>query len=147
MKASEEQAHNAEMAKDLLTRMNILEDDEDEDLPARYPQHLSARIDERHHAGIESESDECFDIRVDEEGSDLDPSSESDKATEAKPKVSVPTIPNQVGTVTHNASQPQRTKRVRGAAHQELLSRTKALCAAERNEKSQAGLSKCGVGR
>ena len=147
MKASEEQAHNAEMAKDLLAWMNILEDDEDEDLPAWYPQRLSARINERCHAGIESESDECFDIRVDEEGSDLDPLSKSDKATEAKLKVSVPTIPNQVGTVTHTVSQPQHTKCVRGAAHQELLSRTKALHAAERNEKSQAGLSKRGVGR
>ena len=138
LKASEEQAHNAEMAKDLLARMNILEDDEEEDLPVRYPQRLSARIDKRYHAGIETESDECFDIRVDEEDSDLDSPPESDKTTEAKPKVSVPYLPDQVSTVTYTAS--QRTKRVRGAAHQELLSRTKALRAAERNDRKKLNL-------
>ena len=45
-----------------------------------------------------------------------------------------PTIPSQVSTVTYTAS--QCTKHVRGAAHQELLSRTKALHASEHNEKS-----------
>lgn len=39
VKASEEQAHNAEMAKDLLAWMNILDDDEEEDLPFQYFQH------------------------------------------------------------------------------------------------------------
>ena len=36
MKASEEQAHKSQMAKDLLARMNILEDHEKEDLPTLY---------------------------------------------------------------------------------------------------------------
>src|ERR1700761_1073861 len=49
-----------------------------------------------------------------------------------------PTIPGQVSTVAYTAS--QRTKRVRGAAHQELLSRTKALCAAERNDRKKLNL-------
>ena len=90
LKASEEQAPNAKMAMDLLTRMNILEDNEEEDLPVQYPPCLSARIDKRYHAGIETESDECFDIRVNEEDSNLDSLPESDKTTEAKLKVSVP---------------------------------------------------------
>jgi hypothetical protein len=89
LKASEEQAHKSQMAQDLLARMNILEEVEDEDLPTRYPQRLSARIDKHHYTDIETESDECFDIRVDED-SDLDSPSKPDKATEAKPKVSVP---------------------------------------------------------
>jgi hypothetical protein len=92
LKASEEQAHKSQMAQDLLARMNILEEEEEEDLPTRYPQRLSARIDKRHYADIETESDECFDIRVKsvDEDSDLDSPSKPDKATEAKPKVSVP---------------------------------------------------------
>jgi hypothetical protein len=92
LKASEEQAHKSQMAQDLLARMNILEEVEDEDLPTRYLQRLSARIDKRHYADIETESDECFDIRVEsvDEDSDRDSPSKPDKATEAKPKVSVP---------------------------------------------------------
>ncbi|KAN0134486.1 hypothetical protein V8E53_007632 [Lactarius tabidus] len=122
LKALEEKACKDQMAKDLFTQMNILEEDEDKDLPARYPQRLSTRINKRHYIDIENESDECFDIRVDNV-SDLDSPSKSDcdKAAKAKTK---------------------HTKRIKGAAHQELLSRTKSLCLAERNEKSQAGASK-----
>ncbi|KAN0135021.1 hypothetical protein V8E53_007139 [Lactarius tabidus] len=128
LKASEEQAHKSQMAQDLLARMNILEEVEDEDLPTQYLRRLSARIDKRHYADIETESDECFDIRVEsvDEDSDRDSPSKPDKATEAKPK---------------------RTKHIKGAARQELLSRTTALRLAEHNEKSQAGVSKHGVER
>ncbi|KAN0130004.1 hypothetical protein V8E53_012158 [Lactarius tabidus] len=128
LKASEEQAHKSQMAQDLLARMNILEEVEDEDLPTRYLQCLSARIDKRHYADIETESDECFDIRVElvDKDSDRDSPSKPDKATEAKPKC---------------------TKHIKGAACQELLSRTMALRLAEHNEKSQAGTSKHGVER
>jgi hypothetical protein len=92
LKASEEQAHKSQMAQDLLARMNILEEVEDEDLPTWYLQRLSARIDKHHYADIETESDECFDIRVEsvDKDSDRDSPSKPDKATEAKPKVSVP---------------------------------------------------------
>ena len=93
MKASEEQAHKSQMVKDLLTRMNILEDHEKEDLPTLYPQHLLARINKRHHVDTGTESDETFDIRVDEDSdldSDLDSPSKSDKAPKVKPKVGVP---------------------------------------------------------
>lgn len=93
MKASEEQAHKSQMAKDLLARMNILEDHEKEDLPTLYPQRLSARINKRHHVDTGTESDETFDIRVDEDSdldSDLDSPSKSDKAPKVKPKVGVP---------------------------------------------------------
>jgi hypothetical protein len=90
LKVLEEKACKDQMAKDLFARMNILEEDEDEDLPARYPQRLSTRINKRHYIDIENESDECFDIRVDDV-SDLDSPSKSDcdKAAKAKTKVSV----------------------------------------------------------
>ena len=68
--------------------MNILEDQEEDNLPTLYPQHLSVRINKWHHADTGTESEESFDIRVDED-SDLDSPSESDKATEAKLKVGV----------------------------------------------------------
>ncbi|KAN0134190.1 hypothetical protein V8E53_007962 [Lactarius tabidus] len=129
LKASEEQAHKSQMAQDLLVQMDILEEHEEEDLPTRYPQCLSARIDKRHFADIETESDECFDIRVDED-SNLDSPSKPDKATEAKLKIT-----------------SQRTKHIKGAARQELQSRTTALHLAKRDEKSQAGTSKHGVKR
>ena len=96
IKASDEQAHKSQMAKDLLARMNILEDREEEDLPTLYPQRLSARINKRCHADTGTESDEFFDIRVDED-SDLDSPSETEKAIEAKPKVGVSCRFNGVG--------------------------------------------------
>jgi hypothetical protein len=76
--------------------MNVLEEHEEEDLPALYPQHLLARINKWHHADMETESDECFDIRVDK-GSDLDSPPKSDKATEVKTKVSISHLFHQVG--------------------------------------------------
>ena len=99
LKASEEEAYKSQMAKDDLAQMNALEEREEEDLPALYPQRLSARIDKRRLADIiESETDECFDIRVDsDEDSDLDSPSQSDKATKAKTKVSVSCPFNRVG--------------------------------------------------
>ena len=96
IKPSEEQAHKSQMAKDHLARMNILEDQEEDDLPTLYPQRLSVRINKRRHADTGTESEESFDIRVDED-SDLDSPSESDKATEAKPKVGVPCHFNRIG--------------------------------------------------
>ena len=91
LKASEEQTFKSQMAKDELAQMNVLEERKEEDLPVLYPQCLSARINKWHLADIiESETDECFDIRVDsDEGSDLDSPSQSDKATKAKTTVSV----------------------------------------------------------
>ena len=96
IKASEDQAHKSQMAKDLLARLNVLEDCEEEDLPTLYPQRLLARIHKRRHADTGTESDESFDIRVNED-SDLDSPSKSDKATEAKPKVGVPCHFKRVG--------------------------------------------------
>lgn len=59
------------MAKDDLTQMNALEECEEEDFCARYPQHLWLESINKWHLmeTIESETDECFDIKVD---SDLD---------------------------------------------------------------------------
>jgi hypothetical protein len=88
LKALEEQLQEVQTAKELLARMNVLEEREEDDLPALYPQRLSAH--KRLHADVDTDSDECFDIRVDDEGFDSDPSSESDKATKAKTKVRVP---------------------------------------------------------
>lgn len=92
LKALEEKMHEVRMAKELLARMNVLEEHEENDLPALYPQRLSAH--KRLHADVDSDSDECFDIRVDDEGSDSDTSSKSDNATKLKTKVRVPCRPS-----------------------------------------------------
>ena len=65
-------------------------------MPTLYPQCLSARINKWRHVDTGTESNESFDIRVDED-SDLDSLSKSEKAIEAKPKVSVPCHFNGVG--------------------------------------------------
>ncbi|KAF8259890.1 hypothetical protein EI94DRAFT_1812524 [Lactarius quietus] len=128
LKAQQQKLDKIQKAKDFLAWMNILEECNEDDLSTIYPQRLSTRINKRCQADAETESDEYFDIRVDD-CCDLDsspppsPLPEPDKATEAKPKCQ---------------------KCIKGAAHQELLSKTKALCLAEHN-KSQVGKSKCGA--
>ncbi|KAF8264617.1 hypothetical protein EI94DRAFT_1703098 [Lactarius quietus] len=128
LKAQQQKLNEIQKAKDFLAWMNILEECNEDNLSTIYPQHLSMRINKQRHIDAETESDEYFDIRVDN-CSDLDsspppsPLPEPDRATEAKPKCQ---------------------KCIKGAAHQELLSKTKALRLAERN-KSQVGKSKCGA--
>ena len=108
LKADQEKIREVQMAQDFLARMNMLEECEEDDLPTMYPQRLSTRLNKRLHLNAETESDECFDIRVDEY-SDSDasplpsPTPEPDRATEAKPKVSAPVIFDRVGTYDFTA--------------------------------------------
>ncbi|KAF8263106.1 hypothetical protein EI94DRAFT_1807763 [Lactarius quietus] len=127
LKVAEEKDHEIRTSKELLAQMNVQEELEVEDLPVLYPQRLLTRLAKRRYAEPDSESEEleCFDIRVDDV-SDPDSSSKSDKEAETK---------------------PQRKRRIKGVARQELLSRTKELRLAERNEKSQAGTSKHSIGQ
>ncbi|KAF8266370.1 hypothetical protein EI94DRAFT_1803221 [Lactarius quietus] len=113
--------------RELLAQMNVQEELEVEDLHVLYPQRLSTRLAKRCYAEPDSESEEleCFDIRVDDV-SDPDSSSKLDKEAETK---------------------PQCKRRIKGVACQELLSRTKELRLTERNEKSQAGMSKHSIGQ
>ncbi|KAF8265509.1 hypothetical protein EI94DRAFT_1702454 [Lactarius quietus] len=127
LKVAEEKDHEIRTSKELLAQMNVQEELEVEDLPVLYPQRLSTRLAKRRYAEPDSESEEleCFDIRVDDV-SDPDSSSKSDKETETK---------------------PQCKRCIKGVARQELLSRTKELRLAERNKKSQAGMSKHSIGQ
>lgn len=141
LKADQKKIRDIQMAQDFLARMNMLKECKENDLPTMYLQRLSTRINKQPHVDAETESDECFNIRADE-CSDPDASPSPDRATEAKLRVSAPAIFDCVGT--HDFTACQHQKRIKGAAHQELLSKTKALRVAECN-KSQAGKSKCGV--
>lgn len=143
LKAAEERDREIQTGKELIVHMNVHEEHEAEDLPVLYPQRLSTRLAKRRYADADSESEECFDIRVDDV-SDPDSSSESDK--EAQMKVSVP-CRFRSGWCHTTASQPRRKRHVKGAAHQELMSRTNELRLAKRNVKSQAGKSKHGIGQ
>ena len=124
LKADQEKIRDIQMAQDFLARMNMLDECEEDDLPTMYLQRLSTRINKRPHMDAETESDKCFNIRADE-CSDPDASPSPDRATEAKLKVSAPAIFDRVGT--HDFTACQRQKRIKGAAHQELLSKTKGI--------------------
>ena len=122
LKADQEKIRDIQMAQDFLAQMNMLEECEEDDLPTMYLQRLSMRINKQPHVDAETESDECFNIRADE-CSDPDASPSPDRATEAKLKVSAPAIFDRVGTHYFTACQCQ--KHIKGASHQELLSKTR----------------------
>ncbi|KAH9013111.1 hypothetical protein EDB85DRAFT_2098465 [Lactarius pseudohatsudake] len=110
VKALKEKIHAVQMAKEHLAQMNIMEEREEDDL-------LSTTIHKRRHVDIETDSDECFDLKdVDHGSADEDSSSESDKAAKTKTK---------------------GKKRVKGAARQELLMRTEELRSVEHSQGRQ----------
>ncbi|KAH8977244.1 hypothetical protein EDB86DRAFT_3092825 [Lactarius hatsudake] len=112
-KALQEKLHEVRMAKEHLVQSNITEEHEEDDLHMLHPQRLSTAIHKRRHMDVESD-DERFDLREADDGSDPDDSSfESDEATKTKNK--------------------SRNKRVKGAARQELLTRTEDIRGAEHN--------------
>ncbi|KAH9160095.1 hypothetical protein EDB89DRAFT_2082498 [Lactarius sanguifluus] len=116
-KALEEKLHDVRMAKEHLVQLNVTEEDEEDDLHLLYPQRLSTAIHKRRHIDVESD-DECFDLREADNGSNPDDSSsESDEATKTKTK--------------------SRNKCVKGAAHQELLTRTEDLRGAKHTEETR----------
>ncbi|KAH8977748.1 hypothetical protein EDB86DRAFT_3091503 [Lactarius hatsudake] len=112
-KALQEKLHEVRMAKEHLVQLNVTEEHEEDDLHMLHPQCLSTAIHKRRHMDVESD-DERFDLREADDGSDPDDSSsESDEATKTKNK--------------------SRNKRVKGAARQELLTRTEDIRGAEHN--------------
>ncbi|KAH9027183.1 hypothetical protein EDB85DRAFT_1893108 [Lactarius pseudohatsudake] len=111
VKALKEKIHAVQMAKEHLAQMNIMEEREEDDL-------LSTTIHKRRHVDIETDSDECFDLKDVDHGSDEDSSSESDKAAKTKTK-------------------SQSKKCVKGAARQELLMRTEELRSVEHSQGRQ----------
>jgi hypothetical protein len=92
LKALKEKIQAVQMAKEHLAQMNIMEDCEEDDSPVLHPQlssHSSTMSHKRCHLEVETDSDECFDLREVVHGSDTDSSSESDKAAKTKAKVGV----------------------------------------------------------
>ena len=78
------------MAQEKLARLNLREECEDDLLPPR----LSAMIQKRQRMDVDSDSDECFDLReADHLGSDSDLDLDSDSGSKvleaAKPKAKV----------------------------------------------------------
>ena len=78
------------MAQEKLARLNLCEECEDNLLPP----HLSAMIQKRQCMDVDSNSDECFDLReADHLGSDSDLDLDSDSGSKvleaAKPKAKV----------------------------------------------------------
>lgn len=85
LKALEEKIQAIQMAKEQLAQMNIMEEDEEDDLPGRHPEQLSTTIQKWRHMDMESDSDESFDLReVVDDSCDLDSSSESNNGTQTK---------------------------------------------------------------
>ncbi|KAH9025701.1 hypothetical protein EDB83DRAFT_2656378 [Lactarius deliciosus] len=109
VKALKEKIEAVRMAKEHLAQMNIMEERDEDDL-------LSTTIHKRRHVDIETDSDECFDLKDVDHGSDEDSSSESDKATKTKTK---------------------GKKCVKGAARQELLTRTEELRSVKHSQGQQ----------
>ncbi|KAH8979306.1 hypothetical protein EDB92DRAFT_390067 [Lactarius akahatsu] len=110
-KALQEKLHEVRMAKERLVQLNVTEEHEEDDLHMLHLQRLSTAIHKRRHMDIESD-DKRFDLREADDGSDPDDSSsESDEATKTKNK--------------------SQNKRVKGAARQELLTRTEDIRGAE----------------
>ncbi|KAH8980200.1 hypothetical protein EDB86DRAFT_2813877 [Lactarius hatsudake] len=116
-KALEEKLHDVQMAKERLVQLNVTEEDEEDDLHLLHLQRLSTAIHKRRHIDVESD-DERFDLREADNGSNPDDSSsESDEATKTKTK--------------------SRNKRVKGAARQELLTRTEDLRGTKHTEETR----------
>ena len=72
-----------EIAKERLVQINLREESEEGDLPI----HLSSMLHKRSHMEVDTDSDECFDLKDAANSSDLDSSSESDQVTKTKTKV------------------------------------------------------------
>ncbi|KAH9066932.1 hypothetical protein EDB83DRAFT_2519235 [Lactarius deliciosus] len=109
VKALKEKIEAVRMAKEHLAQMNIMEERDEDDL-------LSTTIHKRRHVDIETDSDKCFDLKDVDHGLDEDSSSESDKATKTKTK---------------------GKKCVKGAARQELLTRTEELRSVKHSQGQQ----------
>ncbi|KAH8979527.1 hypothetical protein EDB86DRAFT_3140234 [Lactarius hatsudake] len=116
-KALEEKLHDVRMAKERLVQLNVTEEDKEDDLHLLHLQCLSTAIHKQRHIDVESD-DERFDLREADNGSNPDDSSsESDEATKTKTK--------------------SQNKRIKGAARQELLTRTEDLRSAKHTEETR----------
>jgi hypothetical protein len=100
LKVLEEKMHAVQVAKEQLAQMNLIEESEG-NLPIR----LSIK---RCHVEVDTDSDECFDIRDAANSSDLDSSSESesDKATKTKSVTKVCCIYIRLSLVIYTNSSP-----------------------------------------
>ena len=78
-KAAESRALEVQKATEHLTQLTLLEECKD-DFPLQHSPCLSAMIQKQHCIDMEPNSDECFDLREANHGSDLDFESESYKA-------------------------------------------------------------------
>jgi hypothetical protein len=117
------------VAKEHLARINLLEERED-NLPRQHPPRLSAMIHKRCHLDVETDSDECFDLSEANHGSDLDMDSDSQPVSLKAAKTITKVCVSYLGwaTIYDLHCQPsQGKKRVKGAARQELMARTKEL--------------------
>ena len=83
LKVLEDRMLAIEIAKEKIVQMNLREESEEGDLPIR----LSCMLHKRSHTEVDTDSDECFDLKDAANSSDLDSSSESDQVTKTKTKV------------------------------------------------------------
>ncbi|KAH9029570.1 hypothetical protein EDB85DRAFT_2147190 [Lactarius pseudohatsudake] len=113
MKALEDRICEVQAAKEHLTRLNVTEEREEDNLPVAHPQAVSTVTHKRRYVDVETDGDESFDFKEVDDGSHSDnsddSSSESNKAT------------------AETRTKSQRTKRVKGAARQELQTRMEEL--------------------
>ncbi|KAF8256688.1 hypothetical protein EI94DRAFT_1852452 [Lactarius quietus] len=136
MKALDKKLHEICMSKEWLTQMDVMEECEEdkEDDFLQHPPRLSAMIQKRHLVDMETDSEECFDLREAGNSSELDSEPESHKAAETETQAA------------DTETKRSRKKRIKGAARQELKMRTEELRNTKRSVKSQIPqLSKCVV--
>ena len=90
MKALDEKLHEIRMSKERLAQMDVVEECE-EDSFLQHPPRLSAMIQKWRLINVETDSDECFDLREADNGSDLDSEPESHKAAKTETAVDTKT--------------------------------------------------------
>ncbi|KAH9178032.1 hypothetical protein EDB89DRAFT_2064412 [Lactarius sanguifluus] len=123
MKALDKRIREVQAAKEHLARLNVTEERED-NLPVPHPGALSTVTHKRRYVDVETDGDESFDFEEVDVGPHSDDSddssSKSNKAAETRTK-------------------SRRTKRVKGAARQDLQMRTEELHGAKHHniKKSQ----------
>ena len=83
MKALDEKLHEICVSKERLAQMDIMEECEEEGF-LQHPPRLSAMIQKRCLINVETDSDECFDLREADNDSDLDSEPESHKAAKTE---------------------------------------------------------------
>ncbi|KAI9435240.1 hypothetical protein BJY52DRAFT_1197719 [Lactarius psammicola] len=118
-KVLEEKIREVQMAKDHLVQLNIMEECKEDDLPL-HTQCSSTVVHKRRHMDIETDSDEAFDLR------EVDGNDNSDNSDSSSPKSDKMTKTKSWGK-----------KCVKGAACQELLTRTEELRGVQKSQRQQ----------